>query len=301
MIKLLLLLVTLTYSNQETILLDKIVALLGNEIITLTDIEAQKDRLRFSNVNEEELKEILNDNKKILDNMIKEILIKQYLTEKDMLPSTQEINNSIDRIIKQHGLTRQQFLNKLKAEGISEELFIEAREKDLIFRRFFEIELRNNINITELDLELAYKKLFNQEATVAKYHIKHLFTKDSKLAKEIIKNINKNNFEDYVLKYSEDQSTRFSNGDLGYLAKEDLVEELQDALKNMSILDVKGPIKSRIGYQIIKLENISFSYRTDFKEKEQSLRMYLIEEESQKLLNKWAEERKDLYYVKILI
>jgi len=300
MIKLFLLIAFL-YSKESYLLLDKIVALVGNKIITLSDLEKHKNNLKFSSISEQELNEILKDNKKILDNIIKEELIKQYLAEKDMLPTEQEINSSIDRIIKQHGLKEQQFLNKLKAEGISEELFREAREKDLIFKRFFEIELRNNINITELDLENVYKKLFNKEAKIARYHIKHIFTRSSKLADEIIKNINKFNFEDYVLKHTEDESTKFSGGDLGFLDKSDLVEEIQNALKNMSILDIKGPIKTKIGYQIIKLENIKFTYSNDFKDKEQNLRIYLVEEASQKLLNQWAEARKELYYVKILL
>lgn len=284
----------LTASENE-VLIDKIQAVVGDKIICLSDVKVRKEHLALAreNVNVED--------KTLLNTMISELLIKQYLIEKEMLPTDQDIQNSIDSIRKQYGFTEEAFKAKLKEDGISYSVFREGREKDLLFRRFFELELKNYINITASDAENYYKKTFGKEARIAQYKIKHILVSTQKLAVQVMSEIDTNNFDELTSTYSKDEQTKLSGGDLGYLDKTYLTKELFDAVQNMSIQDIKGPIKTSNGYEIIKLEDIKYEYSSEFSENLSNIKMKLIEEESQKQLDKWTEERKGLSYVKIFI
>lgn len=289
-------LISLLTASEKEVLVNKIQAVVGNQIICLSDLELRLKQVKLAN------KDTANiGKKKLLESMVNEILIKQYLTEKEMMPTEQDVQNSIDSIRKQYGFSEIEFKNKLIEDGISYDVFKEAKEKDLIFGRFFELELKNYINIRGSEQEAYYKKTFNKDAKTAQYRIKHILVSSQTIAKQILNEINSNNFDELAASYSLDEQTKLSGGDLGYLDRTYLNKELSEAVHNMSIQDIKGPIKTNNGYEIIKLEDIKFEYSSEYTQNLHNIKMQLIEEESQKQLEKWAEERKEVSYVKIFI
>lgn len=281
---------------ENEVLLDKINAVVGNEIICMSDLKERRAHLKLVSKDSAKI-----DDEKLLETMVNEVLIEQYLIEKEMLPTEQDVQNSIDSIRKQYGFSEETFINKLKEDGISYKVFKEGRKKDLVFRRFFELELKNYININSSDIEKFYKNSFNKDPKVAAYRIKHILVASKILAKQIMSELNSNNFDELASTYSIDEQTKFSGGDLGYLDKTYLTKELIEAVTSMSIQDIKGPIKTANGYEVIKLEDIKYEYSTDFTGNISNLKMQLMEQESQKQLEKWAEERKVVSYVKVFI
>ncbi len=62
-------------------------------------------------------------------------------------------------------------------------------------------------------------------------------------------------FSDLALEYSEDPSVKKNKGELGYFSKGDMVKPFEEAAFKAKVGEVVGPIKTRYGFHLIKVED----------------------------------------------
>lgn len=76
-----------------------------------------------------------------------------------------------------------------------------------------------------------------------------------KRAEELLKEVksSKRPFEELVKLYSDDDISKLSGGDLGYLSRVTAVPQVYDAVANLKIGEITGPVKTQFGYQILKV------------------------------------------------
>ncbi len=79
-----------------------------------------------------------------------------------------------------------------------------------------------------------------------------------KRAEEVLKSLKegKKSFEALAKEYSDDPGTKDRGGDLGFFSRGTMVKPFEDAVFSMKKGDIKGPVRSRFGFHIIKLEEI---------------------------------------------
>lgn len=91
-----------------------------------------------------------------------------------------------------------------------------------------------------------------------------------KAAKDIITKLNKGeDFATLAKKYSDDEGSKTTGGDLGYMTDNQLVEEYEAAIRTLKVGEyTKEPVKSTFGYHIIKLvkekDKLSLAKATDY-------------------------------------
>jgi peptidyl-prolyl cis-trans isomerase D len=108
----------------------------------------------------------------------------------------------------------------------------------------------------------------NEFGSPAKVHLRQILIKvpqgaDSKvitekteLVKKVAEQANAGqDFAGLARKYSDDEKTARKGGDLGIVTKDDLPEELGSSLESMNTGEVKGPVRSALGFHILKLES----------------------------------------------
>lgn len=169
----------------------------------------------------------------------------------------------------------------------------------LIERRLLEWEAsKNGLRVTSRDIDDAYKKivaeaggeaavqkvlrgLFNmsenefkdivryqvtkekiQDELIAQVKVRHILVKDEGRANEVANKAKSGeNWDDLAKTYSEDINTRDKGGDLGWLARGNLVidnkqvPEFEEAAFKAKIGEIFGPVKSQVGFQIGKVED----------------------------------------------
>ncbi|RLD16515.1 hypothetical protein DRI50_01720, partial [candidate division KSB1 bacterium] len=62
-------------------------------------------------------------------------------------------------------------------------------------------------------------------------------------------------FSDLALEYSEDPSVKKNKGELGYFSKGDMVKPFEEAAFKAKVGEVVGPVKTRYGFHLIKIED----------------------------------------------
>jgi peptidyl-prolyl cis-trans isomerase SurA len=82
--------------------------------------------------------------------------------------------------------------------------------------------------------------------------------RDSAIAQAVRVNLDLNSGEDFEVvarRYSDDAGTRDAGGELGWMRREDLVKEFADAAWQARPGQTIGPVSTRFGLHIIKIEN----------------------------------------------
>jgi len=117
-------------------------------------------------------------------------------------------------------------------------------------------------------------------------------TKAFEKAKEIKKRLEKGeDFEELAEKYSQDKESAAKGGDLGYLYRGMLPEELEKDAFSMRVGKISGPIKSKFGYHIIKLQE---------KRARRKLKYNLVKDDISQLLSSSKFTKELLAFVKQL-
>lgn len=190
-------------------LFDKIVLVVNSEPVLKSDIEFAKEWYR------------IKDEKTAEEKIIDSILLSQQARKVGISVSPREVDNALLNIAKANGINDlEAFKKELEKNGISYNKLKEFITRDLISNKFLHFYLRDQITkgIVEGTIEDVKK-------------VRMIFiSKDKpdyqKIIKEIEGKLNKNNFSEFVTKYSDDKFTAENGGLLGEVRKGDLAEDL---------------------------------------------------------------------------
>jgi peptidyl-prolyl cis-trans isomerase C len=84
---------------------------------------------------------------------------------------------------------------------------------------------------------------------------RHILLKDEAKAKETRKRLDANeDFEALAKELSEDRASKIKGGDLGWFNRGRMAPEFEEAAFNAQVGEILGPIKTRFGYHLIKVE-----------------------------------------------
>lgn len=249
---------------QDSIVLDKIVAVVGRSIIKLSDIENQHQQM---------LNEGFMDNSDSRCAILEEMLTQKMLIEQayeDSLEVTQpEIDKEIDKRIE--ALTDEigsiEKLEKFYGKT-SLEIKTEWRSlvKDQLLANKMKQKLLSDVHVSPNEIRKFYNKIpadslpmVNPEYEYAIITINPPVTLEQKQAlraklEEIRERIIKGEkFSKLAALYSDDLSSAKIGGDLGYVSRADLVTEFAAAAFKLKEGEVSRVVESEYGFHIIEL------------------------------------------------
>lgn len=135
---------------------------------------------------------------------------------------------------------------------------------DIVSHDFYKDNIERKSKVTTSEARDYYNK---NKGDFVEIKAQHILVKNKELAKNIQKKITGGeNFEDVAKKYSEDDTTKSSGGNLGYFTKGVMVKEFEDAAFSLGKDQVSEPVKTIYGYHIIKIldrRQISFDESKD--------------------------------------
>jgi peptidyl-prolyl cis-trans isomerase D len=123
--------------------------------------------------------------------------------------------------------------------------------------------LAAQVSVNDADLRADYDKEKSKFETPEKRHARHILITGKndaaalKQAEEVLAQLKSGkDFAALAQQYSQDPGSAHNGGDLGWAERGAFVAPFADALFNMSVGEIKGPIKTQFGYHIIRLEEI---------------------------------------------
>lgn len=292
-------------------LLEGIVVRVGDRIITRTQYErrlrdqyAEIDRTappdRRVALREETRLGLTNE-------LINELLIKDRADRLGITVSDAELKESVDRLKQQYGITTdEQFAESLRSSGLSRS-DMEARLRDtLITNKVFGRELRSREQLTDAELRERYNREKESFRLAERARLREIVvlkpesgsTDEARTrAAEIAEAARKpgTDFANLASTMS-DSGTKSNGGDLGEVAKGDLVADLDKAVFNAPAGSILGPIETKSAWHVMKVEQRLPSEVPAFESVKDKLKQDASEETFERDYKAYIETlRKDAY------
>jgi len=253
---------------QATFLLDRVVAVVNQDVITWSELYRSMEKEATPAVKalpEEDRKKIFRENETLfLENLISFRLQVQEAVNNRLRVNDEEVKETIDGIKKKYDMTGAQFQDSLKTEGYSMEEYKRRLTDQILQSKIVNQQIRSKILVTDSEVEKFMKENKNFTGSAETYHIRQIFFKKPKDEAEkggveekaqavYAKAQQGTDFAELARQHSED-ATRDTGGDLGIIEKRNLAKDFSTALASLKEGEVSKPFWSDRGIHILRLE-----------------------------------------------
>ncbi|GAU09448.1 SurA N-terminal domain-containing protein [Desulfoplanes formicivorans] len=143
-------------------LVDRIVAVVNGEIITLFEVNQQIQgylrQFEGRTMTGEEKKALDVLRKKVLNQMVNDLLLEAEAERLQMTVSDVEIKNQVEAFKRQHGMNEEVFLNQLKLQGMTRKDYENTVKKDIMRQRLIGAMVRRKVVVTEDEMRAYYEE-----------------------------------------------------------------------------------------------------------------------------------------------
>ncbi len=306
-----------TLEAQETEVVDRIVAVVNNEIITLYDLNrafapyaGNIRALKYPP--EKERQTLFQVRQDILDQLIDSMLADQQGKRGQITVSQKEIDNTIERLKESRQFTDEQLRQGLASQGMTMEEYRKEVEEQLMRTKLVNREVKSKIVITQEDIKEYYESHREQYAGEKKYHLWNLFIKVSSDSDDSERSVARNLMEANLVKLKQGQSfeslidglknspSAVQGTDLGLYRLEELSEQLRQVVKNMKAGEFSALLDSNFGYQIIYIQNVEETQAKPLEAVESEVEEKLYAESVDNKYQEWLEQLRARSHIRII-
>ncbi|MEL6188052.1 MAG: peptidylprolyl isomerase, partial [Myxococcota bacterium] len=250
----------LAADGKERVLIDKIVAVVNGEIITLSQLEAAATPFARPDVDPAALRA------DIIEQLVNEKLMEQQVKESKIGITDAELKAAIQDILRQNNLTEDQLMEALAARNMGFKEYQEDVKSQLIRLKLVDMKVRAKVVIPEDDLQAEYEIRTRDERAIRKVSLSHIFLRfpadaapDQQAeitarAETLVARIKAGEDFAAVAKEASDGPTASSGGEMGEFEEDTLFPEFAKALKSMTDGEVSGPVSTPSGVHILRLD-----------------------------------------------
>ncbi|HXI11434.1 MAG TPA: peptidylprolyl isomerase [Thermoanaerobaculia bacterium] len=300
-------------SSHAADLVESIVARVGDRIITRSQyvkrLEDGLNELRQSLPPDQVAGRSSELRKTLIDDMLNEMLIKDRADRLSLSVSPAEIAEAVKRLKGQYGLeTDEQFVDSLRKSGMTR-ADMESRLRDsLLTNKVFARELRNREDLNDRELRERYTRERDQFRLPERARVREIVilkpADDSapalaaarSKAQDIARRVRAGETFETLAKELSESPTKEKGGELGEIARGELLTDLDSAVFNLNGAGIAGPVELKSSIHILKVEERLPSEVPSFESVRDRLRKDASEETFQRDYKAYIERlRKDAF------
>ena len=287
-------------------IINAIVAFVNDDIVTLYEVNHDAQPV----IRENERKGMALDEAQrgkirhaALDSLVEKKLVEQKIRELNIKVGEEEIQQAVDDVKRQNGLSQEAFVKALEAQGMSYELYRAQLREQLERLRLVSMEVRSRIQVGESEIRSYYDANLEKYREEDTFQARHIFFKiNEKMPPEDIKRIMNTalsvlaeakggkDFAELAKTYSEDPTAKSNGGDLGSFKKGDMQPELEQTILTMKPGEVSELVYTPLGFHLVKLEERINGKPKPFANFKSEIEDTLYRKKSEERFNKWAKE-----------
>lgn len=256
----------------QTMMLDRVMVVVNDDIITFGEYEAALSETRNKIASTDEQappEELLKE--KVLEQLVYEKLLQQHAAETGVNVTSDMINQAMESLAKQNNMSVSQVKEQLRQDGISEEMFEEGLKNQLLIQRVIERDVKQSISVTDSEVDGVLRNISKQQPDRI-YNISNiqLAVKEDASSEELEKARlrgeelrdsimqGKISFSNAAIKYSQ-AGNAADGGELGWKKSDQLPALFADALKNMNEGQISEALVSPAGIHLLRLNELKGS------------------------------------------
>jgi peptidyl-prolyl cis-trans isomerase SurA len=255
------------FSSSHAVI-DRIAAIVNQEVITLSEVEKLASPLQqdIQTNNRWEKKEQVNEiYRKVLDKLIEEKLIDQEVKKSEIKVTSKEIEGALEEVKRRNSATQEDLEKALANEGMTLEFYKKEIGKRIQRMKLINWAVKAELKGGEKELRDFYQK------NIDRYRVKETYRPAQILflipegaqPKEVLEIRKKcqrvlekikggEDFREMALLYSQHISSK-DGGDLGYFKRGELLPEIEKEALRLEVGEVGGIVRTSFGFHIIKL------------------------------------------------
>lgn len=276
---------------------EKIVALVGDDVILQSEVEDRAAPLlaevaAIPNAGERDARAAAVK-REVLDRLIDDQLLAQQATELKLTVSNEEIDRAIGQIKRDYGLGDTQLADELRKQGMSMTLYRMNTKKEILKYRVLNIAVGSKINVGDSEVQSYYDR--HMKSSNVQLRASHIFLaipenadnatvlEREKLAKSLLARAQEGeDFAKLAREYSQDAGNRAEGGDLGFIGRDILPKPIEELLFSMKVGDIRGPVRADRGFHVMKLVDKRNKDAKPFAEVQDEIRMRLRQREMER-------------------
>jgi peptidyl-prolyl cis-trans isomerase SurA len=301
--------------NLRGEVVDRIVALVNGEIVTLSELEQMGkpiyEQIRQTSTGAEREEKLKKAREEVLDGIIEGKLLDEEIKKRKIEVPERDVDAAIQQVLKSSNLTENDMKKALAREGMTYSVYRKKVREELGKMRLVSREIKSKIVIDEERVREYYRK--NQEKYTDPLEVKlqQIFfavPKDAgkeeteavrREARSILDRARKGeDFSELARKYSQGPAAG-EGGLLGYFKHKELMPELEEAGFKLKPGEISDLVRSPSGFHILRVMERKGGKPRPYAEVQSKIREELSEAEAQKKFDQWMKELKAKAYIEI--
>jgi peptidyl-prolyl cis-trans isomerase SurA len=301
----------------EASVVDRIVAVVNEDIITVYDMEMLL-RPMVQNIKtqglspERERQTVSKLREEMLDNLINAKLTEQEVKRYKIDVTDEEVDNHIRQLKQRRSLSDEDLKAGLAQEGLTLEEY--RKEVKLQFQRskLVNREVRSRVVITQAEIKDYYEKNKSKYGGGKTYYLWNLFVRlplnpvpsDRQAAKallqEALTEVTRGRSFKELVRLNADGAKGIQGSELGSFRIEELTPQLRDVVQGMKPGQVSPITESDFGYQVVFVQEISETAGKPLAEVEGEIQDILFRERVDSRFAAWLADLRKKSYIKIM-
>jgi parvulin-like peptidyl-prolyl isomerase len=303
-----------SFLSTSRAVVDRIVAVVNQEIIMLSEVEHWMNPLLEGIQTEDRLerKERLQElRRNVLDRLIEEKLIDQEANRSGIKVTKKEIESALEEIKERNHVTQEELEKALAKDGLTLEAFTKRLEKEIQRLKILQSVVKIDVKPGEKELLDFYRNHIDRYRSPELYRPSHILfvvpkgaspeqvREARKRCQQVLERIRKGeDFGEMALLYSEDLSAK-DHGDLGYFKKGELLPSFEREALRLKVGEVSGIVRTDFGFHIIKLMDRKGGAPLPFEEVKEKVRKDFYEKESEKAFKQFISNLREKSVIEI--
>ena len=296
-------------------IVEKIVAVVNEEIITLSEVRAISipylKRMQQQFAVDYGEAEVIETEKRIVDQLIDEMLVVQEADRLGIEVTPKELDMAMRDVKEQNQLTEAQFEKALAKDGLTIEEYKKELTKQLKKMKLLDQEVRAKVQVSKKEIDKYYqehKDDFNAPPEVRLQQILLIVPPEAtdseieqvrKEADQIHKRVNEGeDFTTLVKLYSQDPNAA-AGGDMGVFRQGELFPALDKAAFSLEVGEVSNVVQSPKGLHILKLLDRKDRNKMTEEERSEEIDDIIYDQKVENAIKQWLKKLREKSYIVI--
>lgn len=293
---------------------ERIVAIINNEIILESDFRELQHKIKTpallddSMMMGKSIEDLKKDRKVQLDYLINEKIMASEIKRLNHSVTMERVDQEIKDMAKKNNVSVAEVLAAFKAQGISTSEYQNFLKEKIEKQSLIESEIISKLRISDDDTLAEYlKKNPANKSSVNEFTIAHIFFNPKKGGAEaaltrgqaVLEKLRQGeSFETLAEQNSEDPNFT-SGGLLGTFKSGEFMKEVEDSIQNLNPGQTTGIVKSRMGFHIVKLLSKKLTTDPKFEREKEHIKSALFEQNFKRQMKNWLQSKREESFVRI--
>jgi len=248
-------------------LVDKVIAIVEEDVITQRELDAQKQLIRVEfNQAKRSLPDDETLHRQVLESMIRDSILLQQAKGRGLEITEGQLNQAMQKISRDNNMNLTEFRQALIAQQIDYEKYRKSMRKELIVNSLRRQYTARSVSVSDEDVEEFLRR--NDDGNIKyEYKLAHILialpdaatpeqvtAAQSKADDILLKLAQGARFEQLANEYSSG-SNALRGGDLGWRKKAEIPSLFAEAVLSMDTGEFAGPFRSASGFHIVYLSD----------------------------------------------